>query len=487
MSIQKKTWSQYGNADKSLATIQPTSYTLGYDLEIFIEDGNGKIVPAEIALIAGWKKHIPREYFAEIDGMAFEVKVLEQSCREDVSLSIYNRLKNIPKILKKGYIISNKTFGFIDKFDEAKEENKELGCEPDFNVYTEDINRIPPNAAMLPFRSVGGHIHIGINELIPFELTFKNGRKQIINGSLTNLYGKTKTKSVKKHHLNSLEVRSDGSIARPKVSRTAAIRFATFNVHKDDTNKISKNQFIAATSTIPIKDTKIEVMDHFSPALVNIKKNISMIVKIIDRIGAMPFILFDGTEDSTKRRTLYGKAGSYRPTPWGLEYRVLSNKWMHNQVFSSYVFLAVREALQISEMHEKVEYLIDNKLIIGLRGPSEKEIQKRDFILNVISDKDVQNIINTNDTKAAGLAIIDIYERYSDFDDGMQQRSELYSTLDYLPVLMHTYLHPENLPKEHENRYGVERHWNNISKIRLYADRKSDEMRELIKEFKEAL
>ena len=49
------------------------------------------------------------------------------------------------------------------------------------------------------------------------------------------------------------------------------------------------------------------------------------LVKWMDVLLGMPSLFMD---DDRKRRTLYGKAGSYRDKPYGVEYRALSNFWI---------------------------------------------------------------------------------------------------------------------------------------------------------------
>lgn len=49
------------------------------------------------------------------------------------------------------------------------------------------------------------------------------------------------------------------------------------------------------------------------------------LTKVLDAYLGIPSLLWDG---NAKRRELYGKAGSFRPKPYGMEYRVLSNAWL---------------------------------------------------------------------------------------------------------------------------------------------------------------
>lgn len=49
------------------------------------------------------------------------------------------------------------------------------------------------------------------------------------------------------------------------------------------------------------------------------------VIKLMDLMVGVPSILMDS---DTKRRTMYGQAGAFRPKTYGAEYRVLSNFWL---------------------------------------------------------------------------------------------------------------------------------------------------------------
>lgn len=51
----------------------------------------------------------------------------------------------------------------------------------------------------------------------------------------------------------------------------------------------------------------------------------SVLVKQLDFVLGLASLLWD---KDTKRRSMYGKAGAFRPKPYGVEYRVLSNAWL---------------------------------------------------------------------------------------------------------------------------------------------------------------
>ena len=68
-----------------------------------------------------------------------------------------------------------------------------------------------------------------------------------------------------------------------------------------------------------------------------------MMVKQLDRSLALASILWD---DDTQRRTMYGQLGCFRPKPYGVEYRVLSNAWVKDERIAAWVFNAAKKAVE---------------------------------------------------------------------------------------------------------------------------------------------
>lgn len=51
-------------------------------------------------------------------------------------------------------------------------------------------------------------------------------------------------------------------------------------------------------------------------------------------------------DPDNRRRQLYGKAGAFRPKPYGMEYRVLSNKWVTSPLLRKLVYWNTIEAIK---------------------------------------------------------------------------------------------------------------------------------------------
>lgn len=121
---------------------------------------------------------------------------------------------------------------------------RELGCNPDFNGWTEDVNP-RPDPKEKPMRTASGHIHIGWGE-----------------------------------------------------------------------------------------GFDVEDKDHFLFCC--------KVSRQLDYYLGMPSLIWD--KDGT-RRELYGKAGAFRPKSYGMEYRVLSNRWLDNEALMRWVYNTVQTAM----------------------------------------------------------------------------------------------------------------------------------------------
>lgn len=78
-------------------------------------------------------------------------------------------------------------------------------------------------------------------------------------------------------------------------------------------------------------------------------------VQNMDLYLGVPSIVLDNSPNSILRRELYGKAGSMRPTPWGWEYRVLSNFWIFDSALTDWVWDATRQACMSKHKFTKKE------------------------------------------------------------------------------------------------------------------------------------
>ena len=64
------------------------------------------------------------------------------------------------------------------------------------------------------------------------------------------------------------------------------------------------------------------------------QEDCAAVVRELDFTLGLPSLWWDSDNE---RRTLYGKAGAYRPKPYGVEYRTLSNRWLENERLMEFV------------------------------------------------------------------------------------------------------------------------------------------------------
>lgn len=240
--------------------INGREFKLGCDPEIFVKNQN-KFICAE-GLVKGTKQE-PQKIIngmVQVDGMALEFGIDPVKTENGFVRRITNvmrRVKNmVPAHLEFDPSTPCVTFD-KDVFDSASEKSKELGCDPDWNAYTGELNPTPN--AKVDFRTTSGHIHIG----------WTRG-------------------------MNPLEP-----------SHLMACRMLAVN------------------------------MDYW--------------------VG-IPSLFWDSTPEAMKRRELYGKAGAFRPKPYGMEYRTLSSRWLMHPDLIRFVY---RQTIRAIEDLYEGNYRID--------------------------------------------------------------------------------------------------------------------------------
>lgn len=96
-----------------------------------------------------------------------------------------------------------------------------------------------------------------------------------------------------------------------------------------------------------------------------------LLIKYLDMYLGIPSVLKD---EDTKRRSLYGKAGCFRLTPYGLEYRVLSSYFLSTKITLSWVWNGIRKAI---EAYNDRDYLANPELVQRAINESDKELAKK--------------------------------------------------------------------------------------------------------------
>jgi len=140
-------------------------FTVGTDTEFFLEK-NGKLVSA-IELISAGKRspqlltsggNITHDNVA----MEFATPVAhdEESFVQAVGVTIKESLALLPKDIS---INTNASADFPEE-ELQSEEAKQFGCDPDYDAWALCVNEPPRDASIKPFRTVGGHLHVGYVE-----------------------------------------------------------------------------------------------------------------------------------------------------------------------------------------------------------------------------------------------------------------------------------------------------------------------------------
>jgi len=261
------------------------SVSFGCDPEFFFED-NGAIVGAEKVLTKGsiGNKRVI------VDGVQAEMNPRPNTCRANLGVAIADCFRDMKTFLR-GKQLNMNFKGTIEvkdeEFESLSEKSKEFGCAPDYNIYKHCKNEIKVNPVLYKKRTAGGHIHLGIAG-----------------------YNAITTITTKNRHC------------------------------------ISSKRFLRG-ATNPLN---LHELDEKEYTLTNVPKalrDIDKLIPMLDIIIGNTCVLIDRGINSYARREIYGKAGDYRLTPYGVEYRTLSNFWLRAYPLMSFVMGLARTAVMI--------------------------------------------------------------------------------------------------------------------------------------------
>lgn len=135
---------------------------LGADPELFMQL-NGKF-SSVFGILPGTKEnpHIVERGAVQVDGMAAEFNIDPAATAEEFVLNITTVMKTMEDMLP-GTLHAVPVVEFGAEYLATRDEKEvELGCDPDFNAWTGEVNEAPDVNAT--FRTGAGHIHVGWGE-----------------------------------------------------------------------------------------------------------------------------------------------------------------------------------------------------------------------------------------------------------------------------------------------------------------------------------
>jgi hypothetical protein len=226
-------------------------FLFGCDPEMFVKDAEDNLVSA-VGLIPGSKDepHKVERGTVQVDGMAAEIGIDPADNFKDFNDSIVAVMRQLKAMLPKGYgLVLEPAVRFSQLVMDAQPDTaKVLGCDPDFNAWTGEINPYPDTISDPLLRTASGHLHVGWLE---------------------------------------------GEDLMP----------VTDDLH-----------------VVHCRDL-VKQLDWFLGSW-SVKK-----------------------DTDVTRRKLYGKAGAFRPKPYGAEYRVLSNFWLKDKATRMQVWNRMQAAI----------------------------------------------------------------------------------------------------------------------------------------------
>lgn len=136
------------------------SILVGCDPEVFVrQDG---VFKSAYGLIKGDKKNpqpVPHGA-VQVDGMALEFNINPAATEDEFVLSVQSVFDTMCKMVPGYEVVAVPVADFDADYLKAQpKEALELGCDPDFNAWTNTVNPRPDGDR--PMRTASGHVHVG--------------------------------------------------------------------------------------------------------------------------------------------------------------------------------------------------------------------------------------------------------------------------------------------------------------------------------------
>lgn len=169
--------------------INGVNFTLGADPEVFVTNGLGFM--SAHGLVPGSKEDpYPVEGGAvQVDGMALEFNIDPAEDYDTFQHNIDVVKAQLKDMIGDLSFSEEASMTFTEDFLEGvPPENRELGCSPDYNGWTMEVNEKPDKKLLM--RTVGGHVHAGgfVDGLITEDTINLSGRLARIMDETLGVY-----------------------------------------------------------------------------------------------------------------------------------------------------------------------------------------------------------------------------------------------------------------------------------------------------------
>jgi len=185
----------------------------------------------------------------------------------------------------------------------------------------------------------------------------------------------------------------------------AAYEYANEDLHDEKGNKLEQAWKIGCDPTFDAYARAMNPIREFDsnlrtgsfhvhvghPDLIAIEAKERMI-HLMDAFVGCPFVLADNDPSTLKRRQYYGRAGEFRVTDYGVEYRVLSNFCMRKASHIESIGKLTNAAFSVLKFHGNESILkglsneIQKAINTGDRSSAEKVIKEVGVPISFVND-----------------------------------------------------------------------------------------------------